>query len=322
LATTTGTGYVMVSCVKLSSEDPAELATIIRPTNGDVVVTERGTFRSKAIRLNMARLWMQQVEETLPRIWQGGASRTRAAIVFLSHPGPGMAFQGAEAGEGLIGICPIGQPLWQRLTGPSCWGSMSLSVEHWAGLSTVAGADLFASTGMIVTPRSSDMLRLQRLHRSTARLAHDAPELLEHQEVARGIEESLILAMVECLQPRNLAGGDIPLLRRSKIMRRLRELLDELGDAPLYVPELCTKLNVASRTLRAVCHEYLGMGPKKYLHLRRMHLVRRALRAGDAGTTTVTDIATRFGFWELGRFAVEYKSLFGEMPSGTLRQNL
>jgi transcriptional regulator GlxA family with amidase domain len=33
----------------------------------------------------------------------------------------------------------------------------------------------------------------------------------------------------------------------------------------------------------------------------------------------VTDIATRFGFWQLGRFSVEYQALFGESPSTTLR---
>jgi AraC-like DNA-binding protein len=55
--------------------------------------------------------------------------------------------------------------------------------------------------------------------------------------------------------------------------------------------------------------------------LRRMHLVRRALRRSDASRVTVTRIVTDHGFWELGRFAVAYRSLFGESPSDTLRQS-
>jgi transcriptional regulator GlxA family with amidase domain len=33
----------------------------------------------------------------------------------------------------------------------------------------------------------------------------------------------------------------------------------------------------------------------------------------------MTDIATEFGFCELGRFAVKYREIFSEMPSATLR---
>jgi len=45
------------------------------------------------------------------------------------------------------------------------------------------------------------------------------------------------------------------------------------------------------------------MGPIRYLSLRRMHLVRRALLCADPATATVTRLATDHGFWELGRLS-------------------
>ena len=102
------------------------------------------------------------------------------------------------------------------------------------------------------------------------------------------------------------------------IIRRFRRLLEDDPDRPHYIPELCATLGVSDRLLRVCCQEHLGMGPHRYLLLRRMHLARRALRAGTPGETNVTKIATCYGFFELGRFAVEYKSLFAESPSASL----
>ena len=62
------------------------------------------------------------------------------------------------------------------------------------------------------------------------------------------------------------------------------------------------------------------MGPIRYLSLRRMHLARRALLRADPSTATVTRVATDHGFWELGRFSVAYRGLFGESPSESLRR--
>jgi transcriptional regulator GlxA family with amidase domain len=61
------------------------------------------------------------------------------------------------------------------------------------------------------------------------------------------------------------------------------------------------------------------MGPIRYLTLRRMHLVGRALRRADPSNSTVARIVTDHGFCELGRFSVVYRTLFGESPSETLR---
>ena len=103
-------------------------------------------------------------------------------------------------------------------------------------------------------------------------------------------------------------------------MRRFHRVVEEHVGEPLYIPEICTAIGISERTLRICCQEHLGMGPKRYLLLRRMHLARRALREAVPDATSVTDVATRYGFWQLGRFAVEYQSLFGESPSATLRR--
>jgi len=96
--------------------------------------------------------------------------------------------------------------------------------------------------------------------------------------------------------------------------------VEQNPEQPLFIPEICKAIRVPSRTLRLCCQEHLGMGPKRYLVLRRMHLARRALRQAAPDATSVTDVATCYGFWQLGRFAVEYQSLFGEPPSATLRR--
>ena len=63
------------------------------------------------------------------------------------------------------------------------------------------------------------------------------------------------------------------------------------------------------------------MGPIRYLTLRRMHLVHRALARKAPSTATVTQVATDHGFWELGHFSVAYRLMFGETPSQTLNRS-
>jgi hypothetical protein len=62
------------------------------------------------------------------------------------------------------------------------------------------------------------------------------------------------------------------------------------------------------------------MGAKRYLLLRRMGLPRRDLRTTAPGATGLTEIAAKYGFWQFGRLAVRYKSMYGEKPSDTLRR--
>ena len=89
---------------------------------------------------------------------------------------------------------------------------------------------------------------------------------------------------------------------------------------PLQISALCAALLVSERTLRKAFHRIRGLPPCRHLRMLRLSQARRALIDTDSGLTTVTEIATGFGFLELGRFSVEYRRAFGESPSQTLQR--
>jgi transcriptional regulator GlxA family with amidase domain len=90
-------------------------------------------------------------------------------------------------------------------------------------------------------------------------------------------------------------------------------------DQPLNIAALCHLLRVSERTLRKAFRVTYGLSPCRHLRMLRLLRVRQALMSSSSyQVPTVTEIATRFGFAELGRFSVEYRKVFGESPSATL----
>ena len=108
---------------------------------------------------------------------------------------------------------------------------------------------------------------------------------------------------------------------RRDLVARAVKLLDDHVNEPVTMAELSRHAGVSERTLRGAFHDVLGVSPKQYAIRQRLHAAHDALCAADPETTTVTDIATAYGFFELGRFAGRYRSAFGEAPSRTLHQS-
>ena len=97
-------------------------------------------------------------------------------------------------------------------------------------------------------------------------------------------------------------------------------LRDNISE-PVTVAELSQRAGVSERTMRAAFRDVLGRSPKQYAIAERLRAAREALSAAEPGTTTVTDVAMAYGFFELGRFAGRYRHAFGESPSRTLRHD-
>jgi AraC-like DNA-binding protein len=214
------------------------------------------------------------------------------------------------------------QSHYQRSSGFTHYGSMSLPVADIVAVgAAMTGCDLTPPKDpLILTPPPLAIAKLLRLHAAAGRLAKEAPEIIANPDAVRGLEQALIEAMVGCLSSGSVHEDTVAQRQHELIMRRFRRVLEEKLGQSLYITEICKLIGVSERTLKVCCQEQLGVGPKRYLVLRRLHLARRALREAAPDRTTVTDIATRYGFWHFGRFAAEYQSQFGELPSVTLHR--
>jgi AraC-like DNA-binding protein len=301
--------------------DVDEYRAAVRPSSVEFTVTNRGRFAATVTRIDLHRLWLQRGHETLPRIWHAVPGETRSIITFLTHQGTTAVRNGVEFRSGEIALHSPRHGYRHRSLGPLGWAAMSLPVGDMGEIgATVAGRDFMPQDDEeIATPPPMAMAKLLQLHAKAGDLAEQAPQILGRPEAARGLEEALIEAMVDCVAGPDRREDSAARRRHTAIMQRFHTAIEASDDKAVYLPELCSRIGVSGRTLRLCCREHLGMGPKRFLMLRRMHLARRALREA-ACDATVTDIATEFGFWELGRFAVEYKALFGESPSDTMHR--
>jgi AraC-like DNA-binding protein len=106
--------------------------------------------------------------------------------------------------------------------------------------------------------------------------------------------------------------------KRRLAFRRAIEYAESLKQ-PITVPEFAAAAGVSRRVLEMAFQETLSNTPLQYLHRRRLNFVHRELLNAEPGSSSVTEVAIRWGYSELGRFAVEYKRLFGESPSTTLK---
>jgi AraC-like DNA-binding protein len=303
--------------------DPDMYFAGIRNLHIDGVITKRGEFRAESTRIDLHRLWMHRIDESLPRVMRVTPSGKRSLILFATNPlQPEMQVSGIETSHEQIPMFGLDWPYYLRSTAACGWATMSLIPEDLAAISeAIIGRPLTPPSFPLWTkPPAPVASRLLRLHEAAAHLARTAPDILAKPEVARAIEEALVEAMILCLTEGHSDNVRNLHRHRATVMRRLEEVLTSTPDRPLYMPQLCATVGASYTRLHDCCQEYLGMSPKRYLWLRRMHLVRRDLRSGDAEKTTVTEIATEYGFWELGRFAGAYRSLFGEAPSAALRR--
>lgn len=147
------------------------------------------------------------------------------------------------------------------------------------------------------------------------------PEVLANGETRAALETELHDHFLGLIRS---AGGNRPVADPRGITRRYRRLglvrdfIRANSHRRILLQELCEVSGLSRRGLEYLFADLLGVRAGVFLLQLRYHGVRRELLAAEPSHGLVKQVAMNWGFWHLGRFAVEYRVLFGENPSATL----
>ena len=188
-------------------------------------------------------------------------------------------------------------PLWERMyqKPPGAW------LEHQLEL----------------RPSTANAKALRRSHPQVVKQALALAHHFDDASTLCQMRDDILIEWIEAL-PVAVDTSDLESFsRRKRVVDKACELMLAHPEAPLSILDLCSQLGASRRKLNYYFQDVLGTSPTQYLRALRLNGVRRGLREATPGAS-VQAVATRWGFWHLGQFSLDYKKHFSELPSETL----
>jgi AraC family ethanolamine operon transcriptional activator len=301
--------------------DPDELASLLRACDADIWIRGPSRHPSSIDIVNVGDIELQSIHLT-PALT--AALRMRHDLVRVSIPvarqgdwtihgrpydvgnvllaGPGGDYVAATEGAVRFTVVYIPQQLF---------------LESYYAL--CGEEPPFAMPCAVFTPDPQALRAAQWMIYTLHSFASHFPQLAQEPALNRAVLGRLLEALAGIIDPK-FSTAHPPMPVPGHIVRQLEEFMHAHETEPLCVTDLCSVASASERTIRNVFNKVYGMSPARYLRLRRLNQARRALRDHAGAEVRVTDVAVRYGFLDVGRFAAEYRHMFGEYPSQTLRR--
>ncbi|MCZ0914119.1 AraC family transcriptional regulator [Gordonia amicalis] len=168
----------------------------------------------------------------------------------------------------------------------------------------------------VTTPAVQSWVRLVQF--AVDALSSPAGGMLSSPLVTTNFEQTLISGLLS-IQPNSAntvtRSSSAPL---SRTVRSAIALIEDRPDHPWKVSDLANEVGVSTRSLQELFARELNTTPLQRLRRTRLDRARQDLLDSSSAETSVTEIATRWGFFHVGRFAEVYRSIYQELPSATL----
>jgi len=141
----------------------------------------------------------------------------------------------------------------------------------------------------------------------------DTSSLMQSLDVE--LAEQILLILSRSYPNKNTSTG-----LRKRAIQRTKAYLTDFPFETHTVSQLCNIAGVSERTLQYAFLEHYGVSPKTYLKNIRLNGARRELWKSNPHVSRVNEVAGSWSFWHMGQFAKDYRKLFGELPSDTLKR--
>ncbi len=249
---------------------------------------------------------------SFPRIIDARLAPNCTTVGFTMDEGVPIRFNGAERDHAAIVIGNDG----------AAFSAVERTERKYAGIvfrPTVENRG-WPRTGVNFQIFETSLAAQQRLRELVVQVLMVAPRLADSisaAEASAAIRESLLAGVdavfADVIPVRWTSYANSA--RHFKIFKDIEGVLSSNLGKPIYSEELARQVGVSVRSVHDAVRRYRGMSLHRYLRLRRLWLVRRALLGG---AESIKACALAFGFWHLGDFSASYRLQFGETPSETL----
>lgn len=249
----------------------------------------------------------------LPPGWVAlGVMRRSAASIWYGQSGK----------KGMLVCNPPGEPIDGLIApGFSCVAA-NVPLATWEKCRALAGAGAGEFRGFAAFQLPAPVYEsIERQALATRRLLRNSGEISRLTRMAES--EAVDLAMHIATTAWEFSVGHPPLRdsfrNRARLAKRAESWMrDHLAEV-VSIPDVCLAMQVSRRELEYAFRSYFDQSPRDFLQALRLNAVRACLRGTDM---PVTDVALTHGISHLSRFAAQYRALFGESPSQTIRASL
>jgi AraC family ethanolamine operon transcriptional activator len=263
------------------------------------------------------------VEESNQLMHQSGSPPAGRVVLALPLASEGTGWLGGRATDDHTMMALSGErPLDFRTPRTLSIAALAVALEdvvRYAGVFECEAAVAVAlAQGAVLLPALVSQ-HLRDGLRSVVRSLSSDQTALGHGNAMAAFRSTLLSGFVNALGGMTNAQQSLPrsAAQHRRTVDRAVAYMREHAAEPITVVDLCEAAGVHSRVLQYCFNEVFGMTPMAYLRNLRLHQVRREIK--QFPQQAQGDIAARWGIWHLGRFASDYRRLFGELPSATAR---